>query len=401
MPSRRQVLAGLGSAAVPALTGCLDDALSVSPGTDSNTDWPMARYDSTNTAYNPDAKAPRDDVQERWTYEESSATGTPVIVNGRVVLPTVEALVALDAADGTEQWRFSPSKHPWPSAPAVHNGMVFVTMIDEDTVYALDAASGEELWSRAESGHIHAAPHLVAGEHVSETMLYSGTESGELLRIDPSSGAVTWQTDLFGGITAVGFRLPQLYVGTTGGEVYAYGDWGDADEPLREAWRRKVGSKVESLLPTTGGVLVHTFADPLVCLQDGAHAGTTRWSVDEKWANSAPVHANYTAFAAGYDGLSALREHDGKFRWQLRGRYDSTDPVAAGDTLYVSSGTAVHAFALDGGTGIEGYRFGAKRWSHPTPPGAVEGLAVADGAVFAACEGSQTDDTTLYCLESA
>lgn len=401
MLSRRQVLSGLGSAAIGGFAGCLDDALSVSPGTDPNTDWPMARYDSTNTAYSPDAKAPREGVRERWTYEDSSATGPPAIVDGTVYLPTAEALVALDAADGSEVWRFAPSRQPWPSAPAVHDGTVFVAMIDEDTVYAIDAESGEELWSLPEAGHVHAGPHLVAGEHVSESMLYSGTEDGELLRIDPSSGAVNYRTDLFGAITAIGYRLPQLFVGTAGGEVYGFGDWADSDEPLREGWRRKVGSKVEAILPTSDCIAVHTFADPMTCLQDGAHAGTTRWTASQKWANSAPVLAAYNFFVAGYDGLSAIRDFDSKFLWRLRGRYDATDPVAAGDTLYASSGEAVHAFALDGGIGVDGYRFGAKRWSHPTEGAAVEGLAVAEGALFAACEGREGDGTSLYCLEEA
>lgn len=106
-------------------------------------------------------------------------------------------------------------------------------------------------------------------------------------------------------------------------------------------------------------------------------------------------------FTAGYDGVAAVRDHDKEVNWRYRGRYDATGPVAAGDTLYVSSGDAVHAVALDGGVGAAGVRLGAKRWSHPTPAGTVEGLAVADGAVFAACEGSEDDETTLYCLEPA
>lgn len=37
------------------------------------------------------------------------------------------------------------------------------------------------------------------------------------------------------------------------------------------------------------------------------------------------------------------------------GRYDTTGPVAAGDTVYVSSGDAVHAFAMNGGVGSGRY----------------------------------------------
>ena len=400
MPSRRQLLAGFGSAAAVGLSGCLGDETDFSPGTDANADWPMPRYDPTNTAYNPDAKAPREGVRERWTYEGGMATGIPAVAGGTVFLPTAEALVALDSASGEEQWQFASSSQPWPTGPVVHDGVVYTTEIDEDSVYAVDANSGEKVWSLTDSGHVHSGVHLVSGEHVQNPALYAGTENGELLRLDPKTGEVTSRTDLFGEISAIGYRLPNLHVGTSGGEVYSFYDPIDGTDGPREGWRRKIGSAVESILPTGECVLVNTFGGPLRCLQSGAHAGTTRWTVDTKWANSAPVHAEYTVFTAGYEGLSALRDYDEKTKWRLDGRFDATGPVAAGDTLYVSSGGAVHAFALDGGTGAFGHRFDAKRWSHPTPAGAVAGLAVADGALFAACEGSEESDVTLYCLES-
>lgn len=401
MPSRRQVLAGLGSTGTAALAGCVGGDVDFSPGTDADADWPMARYDPTNTAYSPDAKAPRDEVQERWTYQGGMATGPPAVADGTVVLPKAGELVALDSSSGRRQWRFAPEDGPWFTAPIVHDGLVYVTARDEHDVFAMDAESGEEVWSLTDVDLGRAGVHLLSGEHVSEPVLYTGTDDGELLRLDAKTGELTWQADLFGEISAFGYRMPSLYVGTQGGEVYAFHDSVDGVDAPGEGWRRKVGSAVEAILPDEAGVLVHTFGEPLRCLQDGPHAGTTRWTVDEKWANSAPVHADNTVFTAGYESLMAFRDFDKDRKWRLDGRYDATGPVAAGDTLYASSGDAVHAFALDGGTGAFDQRFDAKRWSHPTPAGASEGLAVADGAVFAACDGSEESDVTLYCLESA
>lgn len=68
--------------------------------------------------------------------------------------------------------------------------------------------------------------------------------------------------------------------------------------------------------------------------------------------------------------------------------------------MYVSNGSAVHAFAMKGGVGIGSIRTGAKRWSHPTPAKALGGLAVVDGALFVACAG-RNNNPALYCLESA
>ncbi|WP_135829969.1 outer membrane protein assembly factor BamB family protein [Halorussus halobius] len=403
MPSRRQVLAGVGSAGTAALAGCVGgDGADYSPGEDADADWPMPRFDPTNTAYSPDAKAPRESVRERWTYEGGFATGPPAVADGTVFLPTAEALVALDAASGEEQWRFAPDGQPWTAPPVVHDGTAYVTGVTDSGVYAIDASSGDAVWSVADAGGARGGVHLLAGEYVSEPVVYAGGENGGLVRLDAATGEETWRTDLFGSVSAFGYRLPQLYVGTRGGEVYALVDSVDgADEP-DEAWRRKVGSAVRTVLPSGEGVLVHTFGDPLYCLQDGAHAGTTRWTVDQRRANSAPVAANYTFFAAGYGSLTAFRDYDSDTTWRLGGRFDATGPVAAGDTLYASSRDAVHAFALDGGSwGAFGHRFDAKRWSHPTPAGATEGLAVGDGAVFASCQGSEDSDVSLYCLEPA
>lgn len=288
MPSRRHFLAGIGGVSSVALVGCLGEGIESTPGTDRNSDWPMPRFDTENTGYNPNAKAPRDDVQERWTFEDGMASGTPAIVDGTVFLPTADALVALDSTSGKEKWRFAPGQGPWPTSPVVHDGLVCFTMIDEDSVVALDAKTGKNVWTLTD-----------AGEHVHSPHLYAGTENGMVLRLDLKTGEILWQTDLFGDISAFAYRMSSLYVGTRGGEVYGFIDHGDVRDPLGKVWRRKVGSAVEALVPTSEVVIVHTFSDPLTCLQTGAHAGTARWTVDQKAANSAPVHAEYTLFSAG------------------------------------------------------------------------------------------------------
>jgi outer membrane protein assembly factor BamB len=404
MPSRRQLLAGIGSTAAAGLSGCLgavDGTESdFTPGTDESADWPMPRYDSTNAAYSPNAAAPREGVTERWTYDGGTATGPPAVVDGTVFLPIAGGLVALDSTSGEEKWRFSPDDRAWIAPPVVHDGLVYVTELGGTGIHAVDTDAGEPVWSDPEVESGRAGVHLLAGEHVTDPVVYVGGSNGKVVRLDAATGERTWQTDLFGEISAFGFRFGALYVGTYGGEITAFYDTVDGVAEPDEGWRRKVGSGVEAILPDEECVLVHTFGGPLRCLQDSAHAGTTRWKMDAKNANSAPVHAEYTFFAAGYDRLSAVREYDKQTEWRLDGRYDAAGPVAAGDTLYVSDDDAVHAVKLDGGTGAFGQRFDAKRWSHPTPAGVTEGLAVADGAVFAACQGSEESDVTLYCLES-
>ena len=401
MPSRRRVLGGIAGASLGGLAGCLGEGPTYSPGSDADADWPMPRLDSTNTAYDPDAAAPRDGVTERWTHEGTMASAPPVVADGRVFLPTIDGLYAFDSESGERLWRYGPDENPWSSPATVYDGTVFVAFGNDDAVHAVDAETGEQIWWRADAATTEAGPHLLAGQLVDDPVLYTGNRNGLLFRHDPETGDITWQTDLFGEIRAFGYRAGQLFVGTGSGEVYAFAESGEGRDRPGEMWRRKVGGAVGSILPDEEGVLVTTFGGPLRCLQSGAHAGTTRWTVPASMANVAPVGADGWFVTAGYDSLASVREFDRKVGWKIGGRYDATPPVAAGDTLYVSDGEAVHAFALDGGTGIGEFRVGAKRWTHRTPGIATEGLAVADGALFVACSTGESDDTGLYCLEPA
>lgn len=398
VPSRRHFIAGTASAAGAALAGCLgeSDDLDFSPGTDGDADWPMARYDSANTAYNPDAKAPRDGVSERWRYDGGMVAGIPVVADGTVYLPTGDALVAIDSATGEERWRYVPDDHSRFGSPVVHDGTVYAVSTTGDSVRAVGADSGEEVWSREGVAHTRAGVHLLASEYVDDPVLYTGTENGEVFRLDPETGEVSWSTDLFGTISAFGYRFGAVYVGTYGGEVYAFGDTVDGVDGPTEGWRRKVGSAVETVLPDEEGVLVDTFDGPLRCLQDAARAGKVRWTAGRERAGTAPVDADGTVFAAGYEGASAIRENDGETEWELDGEFHAVDPVAAGDTLYVGDRHSVHALSLGGGLGAGGFRVNAERWSHDFGDAVVQSLVVADGAVFVTCNQGEAD---LYCLE--
>ena len=73
------------------------------------------------------------------------------------------ALLALDAADGHEVWRFYAERHVI-APPAVAEGLVFFSAGD-GTFYALDASSGEEQWRMQVKSRAVAQPQ-VAGDLV-------------------------------------------------------------------------------------------------------------------------------------------------------------------------------------------------------------------------------------------
>lgn len=390
MVSRRGFLGKAGCVTATLFAGCLSGGdSSIEPGTNTETDWPRPRADSANTAYVPDAKAPRESVSERWSVAEGPASGTPAIVDGRVYLPTEAALLALDAATGNEQWRFVSPETTGLVSPIVYEGQVYVT--DSKNLYALDAETGTRQWSHTDD-YEYTEFTVISGDGVPDPYLVAGTTSGTVLGLDPQTGDRVWRTDLSGTVSAFGYRAFVLHVGTRDGDVYAF-YWKDTDATPREGWHSEGDGAVRTLIPCSDGVAVHTIDGPLRLLHGGPAAGTTHWTIGSEWANSAPVYTNPLFYTTGAEGFKAVRENNQKTEWRIEERYDAVDPVAAGDTLYLSSGDTLHAFAADGGLGIGDIRTDTERWSHPTP--SAVGVAVAEGALFVAC----STDRTLYCLE--
>lgn len=152
---------------------------------------------------------------------------TPAVVDGTVYVPARNALVALDAADGTERWRV-PVEHAF-ATPTVVEDTVYAVGVSEvaavgtdgrvrwrsadhggygsaavadDRVYvaddrlcALDAADGTERWT-ADGGQATASDSLVVGQMVC-------VHDGGLTAYDREPGRLTelvgrgrWQTDV-------------------------------------------------------------------------------------------------------------------------------------------------------------------------------------------------------------
>jgi len=333
--SRRQLLAALGGAVACGVAGCLGgDGDRFTPGTDEETDWPAPRHDTHNTAYAPDAAGPRTEPATRWTTDRGSPTGPPVVADGTVYLPGIEALWALDTTDGSQRWRFVRESATSTTPPTVHDGTVYVTERTERVVYALDAADGSILWQTPAELRVSAPPYLAVGEFVDKPWVFVGTERGRVHRVDPETGESTATVDLFGAVsTFVTGRLGRrLFVGTAGGSVYALSSaFVDVEgEAFGEAWRRKLGGRVDGLIPDEEGLFASARGGPLACLSDAD--GTTRWTLSAEASTVPPLLTGGRVVSAGYDRLSAARTFDGAVQWQTDDRFDEAAPVAAGGT---------------------------------------------------------------------
>ena len=106
----------------------------------------------------------------------------------------------------------------------------------------------------------------------------------------------------------------------------------------------------------------------------------------------------------GGDGARAtgLRSRTGDRRWRVEGSFEAP-PAASGSVGYLA-GDDVVAVNLDGGVGLGDARFGAVRWRVPVDGYVESGVTVADGALFFATKGGESErgedaEPRVYAVE--
>lgn len=141
-------------------------------------------------------------------------------------MDSTEFVCALDAATGAERWRFN-SAGPLFSSPVVAGGLVYVSSSDADdysdtpkdesspgVLYALDAASGTERW-KFPTGPSGESPAISGG------LVYAGDLGGYLHALDAVSGTERWKCSIEDGAGPPVVSGGMVYVGGADGYVYA------------------------------------------------------------------------------------------------------------------------------------------------------------------------------------
>lgn len=123
-----------------------------------------------------------------WVQEETATDrviAAPLVVDERLYIATADNFVlALDAADGRELWRFEMGHSAW-SQPSYSDGLLFVGSVDR-SVYALDATTGELRWQRTLTGGIPGTP-LAQDDRV-----YVGSFDNTLHALSAATGEDIW-----------------------------------------------------------------------------------------------------------------------------------------------------------------------------------------------------------------
>jgi len=220
---------------------------------------------------------------DRWRYDTPGApsgpgktdgedvTGSPAAADGVVYVGTSWGrVVALDSADGTEQWRTfvgsqarAPAERPDLSGPVVANGRVYVAAYEDHRVYALDPVTGSEVWRADLGGAVHAAPAVTpdtvyVGSYTVGGCLNSsiclpealGGPGGTLHALDAGTGAERWTAPLEPAVrSAPAVTTDQVFI-SNGDRLSAI----DRHDGTRR-WDVPISGRVRSSPAVAGGMV--------------------------------------------------------------------------------------------------------------------------------------------------
>ncbi len=132
----------------------------------------------------------------KWAVKSRSTYSSPLYYQGIICWGTVDGdLLAFDAKEGIEKWRYSTGKGVHSAPSMSHETILFSSY---HSVYALDARNGELLWRREfEEG----VPKDTAAVHRNTVFVSVGQQG--LVALDISNGKILWQyTMKYGPSTA-------------------------------------------------------------------------------------------------------------------------------------------------------------------------------------------------------
>ncbi|MEP6493395.1 MAG: PQQ-binding-like beta-propeller repeat protein [bacterium] len=150
-------------------------------------------------------------------FDRTTVQSSPAVANGTVYIGARDGfLYALDAATGTQRWRFDHKVSWVNTSPAVSDGLVYAASSDGRFIQAVDAVTGAERWRVTTNVAVWTSPI------VDHDRVYANDDGGAILALDKKTGAEIWRCRL----GQKGYSSPvvhdgRLYVGNDDGAVYA------------------------------------------------------------------------------------------------------------------------------------------------------------------------------------
>ncbi len=155
-------------------------------------------------------------------FDRRALQSSPAIAGGMVFIGSRDGgLYGLDLATGERRWRVSHRGSWVVGSPAVQDGRVYVGSSDGHFVQAVEAGTGKELWRLPTAANVIASP-LLADGLLLVTTHRTDAPWGDLLAIDPATGAVRWRLRLDESSNSSPVADDgELYFGTDAGSVVA------------------------------------------------------------------------------------------------------------------------------------------------------------------------------------
>lgn len=332
MPSRRRLLATIGTTGLVGLAGCLGefrDAIGSAPtidgpcGTSEGT-WPTAGGDPGRTGRTDTAPPPADaDVEDLLAGltvdgRQRLAAGLPAVGDRMAYVPSNPGIVAVDleAPDGEPRWAYDLDDNVG-ATPTLACGVVLVPSLNK--LVALDLATGERFWRVNEGGH-----HPTAVSVADETAFLAG---GNPHAVNVRTGEVSWSVEGGDTLAVDDGMYTTLNVNGTGG-IYAH----DRDGELR--WQLSLGKIVGSASALDGRVWVADNDGTVYAID--AETGETHWSRQfdgvEKIRSGLAVRGDDLVVPAGVGELSYIVDAGtGEPRWSANTGIVTGRPVVGDD----------------------------------------------------------------------
>ena len=182
-----------------------------------------------------------------WTNSVSATdkiVAPPLQVGDQIFVGTADNhVLALNAADGSEQWNYETGHSVW-GQPSYRDGTLYINSMDW-SVYALKAATGDLIWKTPLGGALPSRPVL------GDDLIYVSSFDGNVHALDIASGEVRWSAPAADWVWgAAALANDTIYYSDIQGNVYA----ADA-ETGEQRWTQSTGVRVQSTPVVVGDML--------------------------------------------------------------------------------------------------------------------------------------------------
>ena len=353
--------------------------------------WPMAGYDAGKTGHHRTASLPETEPTRQWSYSREFdddhgpsklRVSAPAVHDGLVFVteggepgyqPGEFELLAFDATTGEREWGHEIGQERFPTRrPAVGGDTVFVFAEAggqyRGAVEAVAVADGERRW-RQEFDQGPGAL-TVAGD-----TLFT-TADGAVVALATDTGEQHWRADVQAAWAPLAIAERTVHVGCRDDTIRAL-DLGTGEV----RWHYAVEDEIQTWPSVRDGFVYAGSSDRLVALQDGKEV----WSFEpEHGVRTSGVAVDDEQVYVGGRELYALDATTGTEQWTQEWRWDTNltrPPVVADGTVVITPYGWLACDATDG----------TIRWKLDRPVNSSQ-PAIADGVVYLA------DIDTVYAF---